>query len=73
MPKIKVMKSVKLLALMTVMAALLSVSCKKAYECHCEGPNGAHQHFDIKAKNKVTAESECKKKQTGRFTMCELE
>jgi hypothetical protein len=67
------MKNLHLLTLMTVTAALISVSCKKTYDCHCEGPNGAHQHFDIKAKNKGTADSECKKKQTGSFTKCELE
>ncbi|MCX8081027.1 MAG: hypothetical protein N3F09_07315 [Bacteroidia bacterium] len=52
--------------------ALGTASCKKTYECHCEGP-GVHQHFDIKAKKKSDAESECKKKQIGAYTKCELE
>jgi hypothetical protein len=67
------MKKAKILTFMVALAALTTGSCKKTYECHCEGPGGAHEHFDIKAKNKGTAESECKKKQTGSFTKCEIE
>lgn len=52
--------------------AVLS-SCKKTYECHCEGPGGAHEHFDIKAKNKSAADAECDKKEGGSFTSCEIE
>jgi hypothetical protein len=67
------MKKSLFLSFITALIILTAGGCKKTYECHCEGPNGAHQHFEIKAKNKGMAESECKKKQTGSFTKCELE
>ncbi len=60
------------------MAAILAVtaaSCKKTYECHCDKVGGGDEHFDIKAKNKGQAESECTKKASGSstYSKCKLE
>lgn len=65
------MKKIKFVLFSLGFSAVLFTSCKKTYECHCVGPNGAHEHFEIKAKNKSTAESECKKKQTATLTSCQ--
>lgn len=67
------MKKITFVLFLFAFTAMVFSSCKKTYECHCEGPNGAHEHFDIKAKNKSAAKSECDKKEGGSFTSCEIE
>jgi hypothetical protein len=67
-------KTIKIAALMALVVSL-NTSCKKTYECHCDKTAGGDEHFDIKAKNKGDAESECKQKATNStvYSKCELE
>lgn len=54
--------------------ALLAVSCKKTYECHCEKKSGGETHVEVKAK-KSDAEHECHElaEDNSEYSDCHLE
>lgn len=62
------------LALMALLGTSLS-SCTKTYHCHCTKVGGGEEEFEIKAKNKADAKSDCEgKAPTGStlYTDCHL-
>lgn len=64
-----------ILGVALVAFCLMSQSCEKDYECHCEKKAGGEEHVDIKAKKK-DAEAACDKIAADASTIyssCEVE